>query len=137
MLLPSAPGVAVKSNALATIDYSNAAEGYITVGYHGDTAKRCKLQISCGGQSQRFDVPGGGASRVFPLCYGNGSYKVTVYQQVKDTTYTTALSLTADVTLRDELVPFLYPTTYCEYTAPSQCVKLASELFGKTKTDVE
>ena len=43
--LPSAPGTKKESNAKATIDYSNTADGYVMVQYTASTANRLKVQV--------------------------------------------------------------------------------------------
>ena len=67
---------------------------------------------------------------VFPLSDGNGAYKVTVYQSVDDK-YASVLSLSCDVSLADEFVPFLRPNQYVNYARSSTAVSKAAELTAK------
>ena len=136
-LYPSAPGTAKKENAFAAIDYSNISEGYVTVRYVGDPAKRCKVRITKDRRIQNFDVPGDGTPKVFPLTRGNGNYLIQVFQQVDSARYVLFATLNTDVTLRTPFVPFLYPNTYSDYGPNSKCVSLAYELCAGKKTDID
>ena len=51
----------------------------------------------------------------FPLSDGNGSYKVTVYENTSGQNYATLLSASFEVALADEFAPFLRPNQYVNY----------------------
>ena len=136
-LYPSAPGIAVKGISIASLDYSNVAEGYVCAYYTGDPAKKCKIAISCGGKSQNFTVVAGGAVMVFPLCYGDGYYQIQLVQQVVDTQYKVIIKQMMDVKLRTPFVPFLYPSVYADYKPASKCVAKAAELCKGKATAVD
>ena len=127
-LYPSAPGIAVKANSIASLDYSNVVEGYVCASYTGDPSKKCKIAISCGGKSQNFTVVAGGAVLVFPLCYGDGYYQIQIMQQVEGTQYKVIIKQMMDIKLRTPFVPFLYPSVYAYFVPASKCVAKAAEL---------
>ena len=137
MLMPTSPGIVVHKNTNASIDHSNASEGYITVKYYSDPNKRCKLNIKSGGHAQNFDVPSDGTPKVYPLCFEDGIYTISVFRQIKDTRYETIAILTINVVLRDFRAPFLYPNTYCTFTPASDCVRIAADICRNTKTDAD
>ena len=139
MLIPSAPGTDVKKNSDASIDYSNRSEGYVTISYQSDPAKKSIVVITHvgSGKNQKFAVPSDGESRTFPLCYGDGMYQFAVYRQVVDTRYSQILTLFTDVKLRTEYVPWLYTNSYSWYTPESKCVKLAAEICAGLKNDID
>jgi len=129
-----ASGVNVKQNGKAAIDYSNAGDGYIMVRYTAETTQRLKVQIK--GPSTKYTynlTPLVWES--FPLSDGNGQYQVTVYQNVTGSKYASVLSLTVDVTLKDEFGPFLHSNQYVNFDAAPESVKKAAELTaGVTDT---
>jgi len=134
-MIPSAPGYMVQRYDEAHVDYSNASDGYITAKYIGDTSRKSKLLISCGGQGQNFTlVP---TLKVFPLCFGNGVYQIKVMQQVNGTKYRQVLAFSHTVVMPNPLSPWLYPNTYTDFNQDSKCVAVASEICANTSTDAE
>lgn len=122
-----ASGMKEKRSSKAVIDYSNTGDGYVMVQYTAKTAKRLKVQVKGPATTYTYNLSQGEWT-VFPLSDGNGSYKVTVFENVKDSSYATVLSVTAEVTLTDEFAPFLRPNQYVDYTASSEAVAKAAEL---------
>lgn len=133
-----ATGTQSVSNAVAAIDYSNQNEGYVYGTYFGPESQKCKIRIThiSSGGSFYFSAFSGKPA-VFPLTYGDGEYNIEIMQQTSGNSYRCVLSQRLTVILRDKLLPNLYPNTYVNYTAASQCVKKARELTaGITSNDV-
>lgn len=135
VLVPSADGTESYTCDAATIDTSNSASGYIIVDYHG-TNNKVKLQIT-GPDSitYTFDLHGG--QEVFPLVAQNGSYNVSVYENVEGTQYASILSQNIQVSITDEFGPYLYPNQYVNFTADSLAVQKGSELAYYCSSDTE
>ena len=134
VLTPVASGTAVKENASAVIDYSNTLEGYVMVRYTGSTDKRLKARVQGPSTTYTYDLTAG-EWEVFPLSDGNGGYQVTVFKNISGTKYTTELSASMKVELKDEFGPYLYPNQYVDYGAAPNAVAKAAELTaGKTGT---
>lgn len=134
-LIPVASGFTVYSNALASIDASNAAEGYIMVNYKG-TNPKVKLQITgSNGVTYTYNLHGG--YETFPLSSGDGSYKIAVYENVTGNQYSTALSQTIKVTITNIFGPNLYPNQYVNFNLGSQVVSQAMLLAESCNTDLE
>lgn len=132
-------GVNLMENNKSTVDYSNIAEGYISVKYTGGKDVRIKLQITKTGGSgtYTYDLNNKGTYETFPLTDGNGDYSIKVFENVDGTKYSQAFSTSLNATLRDELLPFLYPNQYVNFNDNSKVVAKAAELCsGKTK-DIE
>lgn len=128
-----ARGIAVSSNAKAVIDYSDTADGYIMVCYLG-TNPTIKVLVTGPSKVQyTYNLAADGAYDVLPLSDGNGEYKIGVYENVSGTKYTTALSATITVTLKDEFAPFLHSNQYVDYDASKE-VKALAEKVTKDKT---
>ena len=134
-LVPAASGITVYSNALASIDASNAAEGYIMVNYKG-TNPKVKLQITgSNGVTYTYNLHGG--FETFPLSSGDGSYKIAVYENVTGNQYSTALSQTIKVTITNVFGPNLYPNQYVNFNLSNQVVSQAMLLAESCNTDLE
>ena len=96
------------------------------------TSQRLKAQIKGPTTKYTYNVTAG-EWEVFPLSDGNGSYQITVYQNVTGTKYASVLSLTTNVTLQDEFEPFLYSNQYVDYEAAPKTVEMAEKLTKNIK----
>ncbi len=129
--VPSAPGASVFTCEKGTVDYSNAAEGYISA-YYGGSAVKAKLRILCGEMTYDYDVAPG-VTEYFPLSCGSGSYTVKYYENIEGIRYTGLLEGTFEAKLNSATAPFSYSNQYVYYTKKSSCVKKAAEACaGKT-----
>lgn len=126
---PVASGVLVKSNSLATIDYSNTKDGYIMVNYTAATEQRLKVQVKGPVTVYTYNLTPQQWS-AFPLSDENGSYQITVYRNVSGTKYAVVLSLTIQVTMEDEFSPFLHSNQYVNFDAAPNTVAKAAALAG-------
>ncbi len=127
LLTATAPGTKVKKNSKATIDYSNAADGYVMVQYTEKTDVRLKVQVKGPKSTYTYNISPE-KWNVFPLSEGNGKYTVAVYRNVSGTKYATAVSTSFTVTLKDEFSTFLYPNQYIDYSVAPNTVAKAVEL---------
>lgn len=134
---PYSPGTLTAVGANGVIDYSNASQGYISVRYTGSNPK-VKLQESCSGVNQPFDIPSDGTTVYIPLVFGNGSYTLFLGENVSGTaTYTEVVMTTINVSLDYSLAPYLYPNLYVNYSQSSDCVYKATELCAGKSSDIE
>lgn len=117
------------------IDYGNASGGYTIVTCQ-PREKKLKVQVSKDTINYYYDMPSTGDPVVFPLQFGNGSYSVTVLEQVQGEEYAQILSQPFEVTLEDEFVPFEIPMQLSYYTQDSAVVKKAFELSSGCDTDL-
>ena len=137
-LVPTAPGTAVHKNNSATIDYSNAKDGYICVSWQeGGTPKLKVLVKGPGGATYQYNLRTDGKYDVLPLSDGNGAYTVGVYKNVSGNEYATVLSGNVDVKLTDEFAPFIRPNQYINFTAESQTTKKAAEICAGLSDNLE
>jgi len=135
VLVPEASGTVVASCDVATIDYSNAAEGYVMVTYFGSNAK-VKLQIT-GPDGITYTYNLHGDYEVFPLTAGAGAYKIAVYENISDDQYASAISTDISVDSISEFGPYLYPNQYVNFNASSLPVGKAEELAFSANSDIE
>lgn len=136
-LYPTAPGTAVLDTDKGHIDYSNSSEGYFYARFSGDPTKRSKLQVIKDGATITYDLDSAGSSSVIPFNLGSGSYKIVIYEQTTGSSYATALSTTVSVSLRNSLVPYLYPNRIVNYTAGSAAVTKARALCTGAANDLQ
>ena len=127
ILEAEAPGILVKENEKAIIDYSNTGDGYVMILYTAQTDKRLKVQIKGSRTTYTYNLYQGEWA-VFPLTDGNGSYQFKVFQNVSGTQYSLVLAAEQEVSLEDEFAPFLRPNQYVNYNASSKAVEKAWEL---------
>jgi len=129
VLDPVASGTAVKKNASAAIDYSNAKDGYVMVKWlAGGTPKLKVLVKGPSGTTYQYNLRTDGQFDTFPLSDGSGNYTVGVYQNTSGTQYATVLTAAVSAQLTDEFAPFIRPNQYVTYTADSKTVAKAAEI---------
>lgn len=132
-------GSTVFKDGSVTIDISNAESGYIMV-KHAVTNKRLKVIISHLLEQNRYDLKGDDIYETFPLAYGNGSYSVTVYEQVENAqpnTYKKVFEYYISVEMPNESTAFLYPNQYVWYTPFSWAVAKSTEICDGITNDIE
>lgn len=135
-LVPSADGTLVAESDIYCIDYSHTEDGYVSVKYCGPI-DIIKLRITGPDEvvytydlrTKDFEV--------FPLTGGNGDYTVAIYENIEGTQYALTTSEVINVTISDELTPYLYPNQYVNFTKDSKAVKLASELVFSANDDLD
>lgn len=125
-----ASGTKVKSNEYASIDYSNAADGYVMVCYTASTDSRLKAQVKGPATTYTYNLTPGSWS-AFPLSDENGDYQISVFENVVDSKYAVVLSATITVSMEDEFAPFLRSNQYVNFdNAPNTVAKAAALTSG-------
>ena len=137
VLVPEASGVKVYGNADASIDASNAAEGYVMVKYTGDAAKVRMLIETPAGNTYNYLMALDGQYDVYPLSEGSGTYKIGVYENLHDDQYAAAFTQSVNVTLKDEYSMFLYPNAYVDFNSNSEAVKKGLVLASGANSDLD
>lgn len=133
----SASGTLTDSNKLATIDYSNTSDGYVMAKYTGSVSL-IKVQVTGpNGVTQTYTLNSDGSYGSFPLTGGNGTYSITVYENVGGTSYALAHSFSFNVSVTNTLSPYLRPNAYVNFDANNVAVKKASEICGAEMSDLE
>lgn len=124
---PQASGTVVYSNGKATIDASNANQGYVMIQYTG-SKNRIKIQISKGSALYTYDLNARDAYEVFPFTEGNGTYSVKIFENVRDKQYAEAFSKDISVSLADQFAPFLSPNQYVNFTSGSAAIQTGAQV---------
>lgn len=133
LLLPSAPGSTVYEKSGTTVDASHADLGYIMVKQKASDS-RYKLRISLGDYQLTYDLNNDGEYEVFPLQLGDGKYKVQVFKNISGKRYSTVSSISFKAKLMSDILPFMYPNKFVNYTADTLAIAKANELCAGLST---
>ena len=136
VLTVEAPGKSTFKGDGATVDYSNAADGYVMIKYEGKNPK-IKVQISYGGDAPyTYDLNTQGHYEAFPLTQGSGKYSVGVFTNISGSQYAQAAKQEIAANIGDEFSPYLRPNQYVDYVATTQAIAKAAALSTGAKTDL-
>lgn len=133
---PTAPGTKTHGNDVTTIDVSNLKQGYIMANYTG-TCSKVKLQIMGPNSYKCTYNLNTSEFQAFPLTAGNGSYTITVNENIQGKEYSVSYELSLDVTITDPFSPYLTPSSYVDYDADTRAVELAAELCETAESDLD
>lgn len=134
--IPTAPGTVTYGNDVTTIDASNLEQGYIMANYTG-TCPKVKLQV-IGPDSHTCTYNLNTAQfQAIPLTAGDGSYTVTVNENIQGKEYSISYEVSLDVSMDDPFSPYLSPSSYVHYDADTHAVELAAELCETASSDLE
>lgn len=137
VLIPEASGTTTYGTDIVTFDASHTDQGYMMVQYRG-TNQKVKLQLAApDGSTYTYLLSQGGEYETFPFSAGNGTYSVSLLENVSDDMYSIAFAQDIAVTGIDEFTPFLYPNQYVNFTADSNTVKKGEKLAKGAHSDLE
>lgn len=126
-------GINTEKSDKAVIDWSDSAEGYVSVKYLQKNDKTLRVQIYKDGSDYGY-ILSPCEWEVFPLSEGDGRYKVTLYENVAGSKYAVLLSAEFEVKLKNEFAPFLRANQYVNFSAAPVTQALA-KLLSRDKTD--
>lgn len=131
-----ASGTVRYENDSASIDASHTSDGYCMVSYTGTNPKVKLIITGPDGASYRYDLKGSSYAS-FPFTAGNGTYSLGVYENISGDSYSTAMTVSFEVTLTDEFRPYLCPSQYVSYGEDSLTVAMAAELARGAENDLD
>ena len=137
ILIPEASGDVIYDNDLASIDASHLDDGYVMAKYTGSVSK-VKIQVQTP-QDAVYTYYLHSYYEAFPLTEGDGTYKVTVYENVEAGTdlYAQVISKELQVRIANEFSPYLYPNQYVDFDADTQTIAKGAELAAGAGSDLE
>lgn len=136
ILYPSAPRTAVLDSDVATIDYSNANQGYIMAFLKPEASARIKIQVSKDEQKLNYDLTDvQGVS--YPLQLGNGKYLIKILENIEGTQYAIKKSIEIEVNLENEFSPFLYPNILVNYRTGDAICQMAIDEVKNEDNDLK
>lgn len=136
VLKPEAPGDEVLDHGEAVVDISNVSQGYVALRYTGNAKKISVEVIGKNNKVYKYFVNKTKEPTYFPLTSGNGTYQISVYENVQGDEYSVLMMDSFDVKLKDKFLPFLYPNQYVEFTDKTKAVKEAGRLTKDAKDDL-
>lgn len=134
--LPQATGKTVKKDGKMVIDCSNMSQGYIMV-KGKKSKKKLKVRVETAGAKLNYDLNSDGEYEVFPLQFGNGKYKVSLFENASGKKYSKEGAVTLSAKMQDELSCFLYPNQYVNYDDKTACVVYATEMCKDMKDQAQ
>lgn len=133
----TASGENVMSNDKILLDYSNTADGYVMIKYLGTNSK-VKTQFTCpSGTIYTYNQSLSGEFDVYPLSDGNGSYSISIYENISGKSYARVFSFTITVTLKNEFAPFLRSNKFVNYNASSKVVIKSIDICKNKPSELE
>ena len=136
VLKPEAPGKEVLDHGEAVVDISNVAQGYVALRYKGSAKKISVEVIGKNNKVYKYFIERTKEPTYFPLTSGNGTYQISVYENVQDDEYSVLMMDSFEVKLKNKFLPFLYPNQYVEFTSKTKAVKEAKKLAKDSKDDL-
>lgn len=134
-LVPTAGGEDVAIAEDLSIDFTNAAEGYLYVTYAGDN-EDVKLQISCdNGITYTYKLKK--KDTVIPLSQGSGLYSVIGYEGMGNGQYAVIYTGEHQLKIENEFGPYLYPNYYVTFTDSTKAVAVGKEVSATCTCDLE
>lgn len=115
----------------AVVDISNVAQGYVALRYKGSAKKISVEVIGKNNKVYKYFIERTKESTYFPLTSGNGTYQISVYENVQDDEYSVLMMDSFEVKLKNKFLPFLYPNQYVEFTSKTKAVKEAKKLSNE------
>lgn len=113
----------------------DAKQGVVWVSNPVSTEGSLKVMVALGSQSYTYDLLK--SKEAFPLQFGNGDYKVSLYQRVQGNQFRLLKQQTLKVTLPDDFVPFLGSSQVLNWKPEMVPIGKAKELTASAKTDDE
>lgn len=136
VLTPKAPGKEVLDHGEAVVDISNVSQGYVALKYTGNAKKISVEVIGKNNKVYKYFVNKANKPTYFPLTCGNGTYQISVYENIQGDEYSVLMMDSFDVKLKNKFLPFLYPNQYVEFSKDTKAVKEAKKLVKGTKDDL-
>lgn len=137
VLVPEADGTVTYGTDTIHLDASHTDQGYLMIQYLGDNQK-VKMQIATpDGNTYTYLLSQDREYETFPLPCGNGTYGISILENVEGDMYSIAFSQDIEVAIADEFLPFLYPNQYVNFTASSKAIAKGQELADGAHSDLE
>ncbi len=125
--MPQAPGTEVFSKSGASIDFSNAGQGYVMVRYSGSSVIKVLVYFNGGSSYYQYNLAADGVYVALPLQSGSGTYKVRFMENVSGDSYAELCSKQLNASVSGWGYT-LYPNQYVSYGASSAAVVKAKSL---------
>lgn len=119
------------------IDASSASLGFVSVKYSETNNTKVKVMVEKDGLKYTYNLDNTKETECFPLQMGQGSYHVTVFENVGGSSYKAVMSKSLSASIADANQPFLQSVQSIEWDESMKAVMKAKELTKDLKTDAE
>ena len=120
-ILMSMTGVVTASASTGSIDTSHAKDGFVTVNYTSDS--KLKVGIQYGDNKTSYKNCPSGKTAEFSLDQGDGTYTITVCENISGTTYQVVSRETVNAKSKTNMLPTLSPPQMCSLQQVMQSAK--------------
>lgn len=134
--MPQAPGTEVFSKSGASVDYSDAGQGYVMVRYSGSSVIKVLVYFNGGSSYYQYSLAGDGVYVSLPLQSGSGTYKVRFMENVSGDSYAELCSTQLSASVSGWGYT-LYPNQYVSYGASSAAVAKAKSLCASAASNAQ
>ena len=118
-----------------TIDTTNAKYGFVTV--NSTSNAKLKVGIQYGSEKVSYKNCPSGKDAVFSLEQGDGTYTISLCENISGTTYRVVTSKKVNAKIENAYAPYLIATTDVQFTSGDDVCKKAAELCKDAKTDMD
>jgi len=119
-----------------TLNTNLVDKGIVGIRANIDGDEKLKVKVALKDQAVYYDIAEGETIKV-PMQYGNGTYRVELYQNLSGNEYAGLYSENVAVALDDVNAPFLYPSQIVNYEDSQKSLPLAKQLVQGANSDIE
>lgn len=119
------------------IEIGNSAIGIVSVHYANETDKRLKVLVEKDGVKYYYNLNNTGKPENFPLQMGEGTYKISIFENVSSTSYRPVLSKTLIADFSETNLPYLQSVQSIDWNTSMAAIKIAKDLVKDKKSDQE
>ena len=117
-----------------TIDISHASDGYFTINYSIQTSTKMKVGVLHDNSTIYHDYTAGDTSS-YAFTEGSGEYTITLYSNVTGYKYQEVASNTVNVSLKNDLAPYLVSMKEVEFSEDDIVAQTAYEICGNMNNE--
>lgn len=127
--------IAAAAAETPSFDTSRLDDGIITISYNADA--KLKVMVEKDGKKITYDLKNDGTAETFPLQMGDGSYRVSVLENIGGTKYKYILKKDIGVELADDNEVYLASVQNINWNEGMEAIRIAKEITKNLKSDSE
>ena len=124
-----------EENSKVNMDKALLDSGMLKISYKADTNKIIKVVIEKGDKKYIYNLRSDGVEEKYALQMGNGSYKVTVYENLEGSNYMPIFTDTVDLNVTNDKLVYLNSIQNINWDLKMNAIKKAATLVKGLKSD--